>query len=84
MLRDVFQRRNPESWLGDGYGLLVGKWIVTGCVVLPLFLGSLSLLSDLAWWAGGYRSVGIDWWVSGLLGASFHHHQHHPPPTFPC
>ena len=32
-------------WVG-GYGLLVGEWVVAGCVVLPLFLGSLSLLSD--------------------------------------
>ena len=53
-----------------GYGLL-GESVVTGSVVLPLFSGSLSLLSDarqrtnLAWWAGGYRSVGVDWWVSG-------------------
>ena len=52
-------------------------WVVTGCVGLPLFLGSLSRLSDarqrtkLAWWAGRYRPVGVDWWVSGLLGASF-------------
>ena len=64
--------------------MLVGEWVVTGCVVLRSLLGSLSLLSDLAWWAGWYRSVGVDWWVSGLLGASFYHHHHHPPPTFPC
>ena len=38
------------------YGLLVGgEWVVAGCVVLPLCLGSLSLLRDarertnLAW-----------------------------------
>ena len=49
-----------------GYGLLVGEWIVTGCVVIPLSFGSLSLLRDarqrtnFAWWAGGYRSVGVD------------------------
>ena len=70
-------------WVG-GYGLL-GEWVVTGCVVLPLFLGSLSLLLvDLfiACWADGYRSLGVDWWVSELLCASFY--QHHPPPTFPC
>ena len=59
----------------------MGEWpVVPGGVVLPLFLRSLSLLRDarqrtnLAWWAGGYRSVSIDWWVSGLLGASFYHH----------
>ena len=64
----------------SGYGWLVGKWVVTGCVVSPLFLGPLSQLSDarqrtnLAWGAGGYRSMGADWWVSGLLlGASFYH-----------
>ena len=27
-------------WVGV-YGLLVGEWVVNGCVVLPLFLGSL-------------------------------------------
>ena len=76
-------------WMG-GYGLLVGEWVVSGCVLLPLFLGSLSLLSDarqrtnLEWWVGWYRSVGVDWWVSELLGASFYHHHHLPPPTFPC
>ena len=45
LLDDACQRRNLESWLG-GYGLLVGEWVVTGCVVSPLFLGSLSLLRD--------------------------------------
>ena len=62
------------------YGLLVGEWVVMVCVVLPLFVGSLSLLRDarqrtnLEWWAGGYRSVSVDWCVSGLLGASLYHH----------
>ena len=71
-----------------GHGLLVGEWVVTGCVFLPLFLGSLSLLSDarqrtnLEWWAAGYRSVGVHWWVSGLLGAAFYYYHHHPPTTF--
>ena len=56
------------GWVQVGGCLLVGEWVVFGCVVLPLFLGSLSLLGDarqrtnLAWWAGGYRSVGVDWW----------------------
>ena len=67
------------GWVGR-YELSVGEWVVAGSVVLPLLLGSLSLLSDLAWWAGGYRSVGVDWWVSGLLDASFYNHQHHLPP----
>ena len=40
-----------RGWVGV-YGLLVGEWVVPGCVVLPSFVGSLSLLSDLAWWAG--------------------------------
>ena len=32
------------TWVSvGGYGLLVGEWVVTGCVV-PLLLGSLSLL----------------------------------------
>ena len=31
------------GWVG------MGEWVVTGCVVLPLLLGSLSLLIDLAW-----------------------------------
>ena len=74
-----------RGWVGMGeWARVVGDWVVIGCVVLPLFLGSLSLVGDLAWWAGGSRSVGVDWWVSGLLGASFYHHQHHPPPTVPC
>ena len=52
-------------WVG-GYGLLVGEWVVTGCVVSPLFFGSLSLLSDarrrtnLELWEGGYRSLVVD------------------------
>ena len=48
------------GWVRVGeYGLLVGEWVVTECVVVTLFLGSLSLLSvvrqrtNLAWWAGG-------------------------------
>ena len=66
----------------------VGGSFVFVCVS-AFVLGSLSLLSDacqrtnLTWWAVGYRSVGVDKWVNGLLGASFYHHQHHPPPTFP-
>ena len=49
------------GWVG------MGEWVVTGCVVLPLFLESLSLLSDarlrtnLAWWR-----VGTGRWV--LIG----------------
>ena len=53
LLSDACQGRNLESFL-------VGECFVSGCVVSPLFLGSLTLLSDLAWWAGGYRSVGVD------------------------
>ena len=40
-----------------GYGLLVGEWVVTGCVVLS-FSGSLSLLNDIAWLAGEYNFGG--------------------------
>ena len=79
------------GWVLVGvYGLLVGEWVVAGCVALPLFLGSLSRLSDarqranLAWWAGRCRPVDVDWWVSELLVASLYHHHHHPPPPFPC
>ena len=51
---------------------------------------AVHLLSDarqrthLALWTGRFSSVGVHWWVSGLLGAAFYHYQHHPPPTFPC
>ena len=34
-----------KSFLGE-YGLVMGEWVVTGCVVIPLFLGSLSRLDD--------------------------------------
>ena len=65
--------------MGTGCWWMSG--LLQGASFYPLFLGSLSLLSDLARWAGGYRSVGVDWWVSGLLGSSFYHQ--HPPPTPP-
>ena len=70
-----------------------GCWWVSGLLLGALFCCFTIILriavtvkrwrqrTNLAWLAGGYRSVGFDWWVSGLVGASFYHHQHHPPPT---
>ena len=65
------------------FGELVGCYLVRRLVrglVGPLRARppttKISLLNDTrqrtnrAWWAGGYRSVGADWQVSGLLGAS--------------
>ena len=74
-----------KPWIVAGWVRVVGRWVDCYWVrIFPLFLRSLSLLGDLAWWAGGYRSMGVGCWVSGLLGASSYHHQQHPPPTFPC
>ena len=42
LLSDACQQRNLETWQG-GYGLFVGEWVVTGCVVLSLLLTLLSI-----------------------------------------
>ena len=47
----------------DGHGLLVGEWVVTGCVVLPLYLGSLSLLSHARQQTLHGGRVGTGRWV---------------------
>ena len=65
---------------------MVGEWVVAGYVGWCVgWLAppptkppttNISLLSDtrrqtnLAWWVGRYRSVGVDLWMSELLGAS--------------
>ena len=86
LLSDACQPTNLESWMGGYWWVGTGcrsLSVVTGWVVLPLLLGSLSLLSYLAWLAGGYRSVGVHWWASGMLGASFYH-QHYSPTILSC